>query len=441
MSFRKFGPTDIVLNTMRAFPNVNFLIYNSKVYYNNTPHQSGAFSDNILNITSSTSGGVSLYEYNIDRAGTTSVNSDEEVTTTGLNPPIVPYISKDSAGASFKTVGKVSFFNEYLYGDIINGNYPLTASITRQFMSPTPGARNEMINTLATSERYPDGEPSVGSGSALYPHFYALKNRLNHYRYLSEHYAVSSSFDGGWDKATEPLNIIYIPSIFYGTKINEGSLVLKYYISGTLAAELRDAKQNGELIQYSGSSADNGKVAGVVMYHEGIILLTGSWDIDSTNLPLLDGRGDVPLVKSQWRYFGAGANDGINSDTITDTRFASASFFIDFQGQTEIQVQTMFAKAHRGQVNYSNNPTFLEYNQDLIESTGSQIYEENPVRKIKNIASSSFATYNAPFRRRVYVSRVGIYDESKNLIGLATLADPLLKEDDQDYTFKIKLDL
>ena len=100
----------------------------------------------------------------------------------------------------------------------------------------------------------------------------------------------------------------------------------------------------------------------------------------------------------------------------------------------------MFAKAQRGQVNYSNNPTFLEYNQNLIQATGSRIYEENPVRKIKNTASSSFADYDAPFRRRVYVSRIGIYDESKNLIGLATLSDPLLKEDDQDYTFKIKLD-
>ena len=73
--------------------------------------------------------------------------------------------------------------------------------------------------------------------------------------------------------------------------------------------------------------------------------------------------------------------------------------------------------------------------------SGAQIYEENPVRRIKNLATSSFATYNAPFRRRVYISRIGIYDESKNLMGLATLADPVLKEEDEDYTFKLKLDI
>ena len=112
------------------------------------------------------------------------------------------------------------------------------------------------------------------------------------------------------------------------------------------------------------------------------------------------------------------------------------------QNPDEFEVgQTMFAKAMRGQANYSNNPTFIRYGQELIQATGSQIYEENPVRKIKNIASSSFATFDAPFKRQVYISRVGLYDKDQNLIGLATLANPVLKEEDQDYTFKLKLDI
>jgi len=55
--------------------------------------------------------------------------------------------------------------------------------------------------------------------------------------------------------------------------------------------------------------------------------------------------------------------------------------------------------------------------------------------------SSSFATFDAPFKRQVYISRVGIYDKDKNLIGVATLADPILKEEGDDYTFKLKLDI
>jgi len=440
MSFRKFGQNDIVLNTMRAFPAVEFVVYNTQVYYNNTPHQSGAFSDNILCITSSVSGGISLYEYNVDRAGTYALNADESILTSsalgsGPNNLITPYITKGSARASFKTAGKVSYNNEFKYGDIVRANYPLTASITREFMSPNPGYREPAFNTF-------DSTSQLSGGAPEYPHFYALKNRLNHYQYLSEHYAIVGGTVGSdyyWDKADQPINLISVPSIFYGSKIKEGTVVLKYFVSGSKKAELRDTKQNGELIEVTGSNV--GAVAGVVLYSEGFLLLTGSWEINDQELPLVDGTTAGGLVTSKWVYFGAGASDGINSQTVDNVDFAKASFSINFHGQTETQVQTMFAQARRGQANYSNNPTFIRYGQELIQATGSQIYEENPVRKIKNIASSSFATFDAPFKRQVYISRVGLYDKDQNLIGLATLANPVLKEEDQDYTFKLKLDI
>jgi hypothetical protein len=425
---------------MRAFPAVEFVVYNTQVYYNNTPHQSGAFSDNILCITSSVSGGISLYEYNVDRAGTYALNADESILTSsalgsGPNNLITPYITKGSARASFKTAGKVSYNNEFKYGDIIRANYPLTASITREFMSPNPGYREPAFNTF-------DSTSQLSGGAPEYPHFYALKNRLNHYQYLSEHYAIvggTAGSDYHWDKAEQPINLISVPSIFYGSKIKEGTVVLKYFVSGSKKAELRDTKQNGELIEVTGSNV--GAVAGVVLYSEGFLLLTGSWEINDQELPLVDGTTAGGLVTSKWVYFGAGASDGINSQTVDNVDFAKASFSINFHGQTETQVQTMFAQARRGQANYSNNPTFIRYGQELIQATGSQIYEENPVRKIKNIASSSFATFDAPFKRQVYISRVGLYDKDQNLIGLATLANPVLKEEDQDYTFKLKLDI
>ena len=436
MAFRKFGQNDIVLNTMRTFPAADFVIYDSKVYYNNVPHQIGAFSNNILGITSSAGGAISLYEYNVDRAGTSTPAEEGAgfATTTGLNPPITPFITKDSARASFSTAGKVSYNNEFQYGDVLTGHYPLTASISRELMSPSPGARHPTVNTITD-------EQIANSGSAYYPHFYALKNRLNHYQYPSPHYAVAPR-SGAWNKATQPLNVLYIPSIFYGTEIKPGSVSLKWYFTGSLIGELKDTKENGELIQTVGLSANNlNKVAGVVMYNEGIILLTGSWRIaDGTNDTAIGLTSDGATNYPQWKYFGAGALDGVSTSTAAAT-FVTASFAIKFQGTTEIQTQTLFAKAGRGQVNHSNNPTFIEFNQDPMERSGSQIYEENALRKIKNTVSSSFATFNAPFKRQVYVSRIGIYDKNQNLIGLATLADPVLKEDGQDYTFKLKLDI
>ena len=39
------------------------------------------------------------------------------------------------------------------------------------------------------------------------------------------------------------------------------------------------------------------------------------------------------------------------------------------------------------------------------------------------------------------ISKVAIYDEKRNLIGVATLANPVRKTEDRQYTFKLKLDL
>ena len=55
--------------------------------------------------------------------------------------------------------------------------------------------------------------------------------------------------------------------------------------------------------------------------------------------------------------------------------------------------------------------------------------------------SSSYSDHEENFRRQVYISKVGVYDEQKNLIGIATLADPVLKDENEDYVFKLKLDI
>ena len=65
---------------------------------------------------------------------------------------------------------------------------------------------------------------------------------------MSLHYKVSSPYA---DKDKQVINLISIPSIFYGTKIKPGSVSLKWNFTGSMIAELRDTKENGELIQVS----------------------------------------------------------------------------------------------------------------------------------------------------------------------------------------------
>ena len=165
------------------------------------------------------------------------------------------------------------------------------------------------------------------------------------------------------------------------------------------------------------------------MYEEGFVLLTGSWDLTEGVAYDFDSS-----TTGSWTRFACGANDGIDCST-------SASFDFSFKGHTETQVLTMFAHARRGEVNYSNNPTFLEYGQDKVAVSSSNLYIENDSLKIKNTVSSSYAGFDAPFERQVYISRVALYDEDKKLIGIATLSNPILKKEAQDLSFKLKLDI
>jgi len=105
----------------------------------------------------------------------------------------------------------------------------------------------------------------------------------------------------------------------------------------------------------------------------------------------------------------------------------------------------MLAHANYGELNHSNNPTFLsasatnEMNYKSA-STGSFQYIERPM-KIKNVVSESYTDEEPPFQKTVYISKIGVYDKDKNLIGVAKLATPIRKTEKNDFTFKIKLDI
>ena len=111
MSLKKFGHSDIIRNAMRAYPHSTFFIYSSSVYYDHRPIERGQFSDDIL----SAAGGISLFEYNIDKSGSTRFidNIDDpsdfgrtllsSSTALDPNPPIIPYVVKSSTKQYLKS--------------------------------------------------------------------------------------------------------------------------------------------------------------------------------------------------------------------------------------------------------------------------------------------------------------------------------------------------
>ncbi len=101
----------------------------------------------------------------------------------------------------------------------------------------------------------------------------------------------------------------------------------------------------------------------------------------------------------------------------------------------------MLAHAKKNELNHSNNPTFVEYNKPLMISSGTTGYTENNELPIKNTVSSSYNTPTGSFKKTTYITKIGIYDEQQNLIGIASVANPVKKIEDRGFTFKLKLDI
>lgn len=401
MPYYKFKKNDILYNTIEAKPVVKFDINKKRVYYNNLNYQTGALSSS--NITQVPVGHVSLYELNVDRTGSDNF--------------IHPFITKDGSFQTIQGVSKVDL-NSFELGDSITGSYPLSASISRERFA---------LNHSVTN---PTGS-----------HILALENTLNYYTPLSPRYAFSSSFGV---KSEQPLTLIYIPSIFYGSTIDRGSVDLKYFISGILVARAQDIRYNGELVQTDGTtyaqSRGSNRVPGMVLYDEGIIMLTGSWNLSDSNHQL----GLAASEKPTWITFGAGANDtGSVPSLYNGDVDPKASFVLQFKGVNNIETITIFAHANKNELNYSTNKTFVDYAfaSGNLPVTGANHYIENADIPLTNTVSSSFHDYEERFKHQTFINKIGIYDKKKNLIAVANLATPIKKTAERDFTFKLKLDI
>ena len=376
MSFKKFEKKDILRNVIETHPQVRFDIYDSKLYYNNRSHLSGAFSEDVRNVPS---GYISLYELNIDKVN-------------GSNDFAYPFIEKGSDLAKFKTATAAEF-SEELYGVDLTGSYPLSASITRNVLT-------------SSADRQ----------------FNALKNTLEYYSVNSSDYLNVAQFTYASG------NLVSIPSIFYGSSIEKGSIDLRFYVSGTLMGQLKDENNNGSLIETVGPRS--GSVAGVALYNEGFLFLTGNYDL-SSHTENYDG-----VRSPRWVDYAMGANDGTAVGTIP-----SSSYSLQLNGTSYISNYTMFAHADVGEFNHSSNPTYIEYGQNKQTLSGAYVYEEPTDLLIKNTVSSSYSDPTGSFEKVTYISKIGIYDKDKNLIAIATPSTPIKKTQNRNLTFKLKLDI
>lgn len=254
MTLYRFEDNDIIRTRIETNPQNHFFIYNSRVYYDNNRKITGSLSGE--NIDHTKQGAISLYEQNVD------------------SPRLsYPFITKNAYREGFSTISTEDFNEKYVFGDRITASYPISATIKRDHYSQ--GEQRRKVNALRTS--------------------------FNFNRPRSVHYGYSSSLG---DKSEQELNLISIPKVFYGTRLEPGTVQLDFWYSGSLAGRLEDENENGELIQTAPSgSNESGSVAGVCLYEEGYLVLTGSWSLNNQAEDYLDNN---TTQKPKWVHWGAG---------------------------------------------------------------------------------------------------------------------------------------
>ena len=371
MPFRKFGKYDLIYNQVKTFPESDFIIYDSRVYYNDFKNE-GSRAGQFGNLLGVQQGFVSLFELNVDRQIDNGGSSEPPAGTS-----IYPFITKDGARIAFKTVSTSEFdsSSQFQYGDTIKSQYPISSSIKRTRIAGGVSA----IQESSTDARFHGSYNRVVRNKKF---VIALKNTFNEYIKHSHHFAFDDESNprsvqaddmgnNGWNKANQEMSLVEVPSIFYGSSIKKGSVVLQIFMTGALAAEARDIHKNGELIQVSGTynaKKHNNKVVGTVLYNEGFVALTGSWDVSEAQDEFIGGAASSP----RWVDFAAGANedDGPARGVLSQTMFR-----MKLNGVSYVPTVTMMAHMPKGEFNNSTNPTAYKKSQSKTALTSSTRYQ------------------------------------------------------------------
>lgn len=411
MSFFSIKDGDVINNTLKINPKVRVWFYNGITYYNKEIPETGQFHSVATNVRHIDPGEVSLFEYNVDRDETSDSNM------------IRPFVVKNSDSQYLDGTD----WNAYEYGDVMWGSYPVKGKIeTYSWVDSADG--QYMLPALATAN-----VPQYGYGYYR-DKIWALRNTINHYRPHSSYFDYDN-FD------TEYVRIITIPNIICGSEIKKGSVELNFYYSGELIAKLTDSKENGELVQSDCAiTTNNGETAGVVLYKEGIILLFGTWSLSGSTDDYERQVGKTTTADNpRWVHFAAQDDP----DTPAGTSANLSSFGLEFKGTHRVNTKTMFLTVEKGQLNYSNNPTFLTYGGERAYTLEKTKFVEGKTDnlKIKNIVKSPYDKDEAEFAPQVWISKIGIYDKDKKLVGIVNLAKPVKCNSDRQYMFKIKLDI
>jgi len=193
------------------------------------------------------------------------------------------------------------------------------------------------------------------------------------------------------------LQIVHVPSMFYGRQIATGSveLVCNAYLSSSLQRTIVDDGRGGLYLSgsvVSGTIENRESYAGVqwnkvgnVFYSEGLIVIK-----DQSLLDFGSNNSSSPLQ--------------------------NALLKVNFKGKSNIPTKVFMCRIHGAQANASNNASFVTFD------SGS---DKHKIVRDDNTT---------------YITAVGLYNEERKLVAVAKLASPIRNREVDKLNIRLKCD-
>lgn len=255
------------------------------------------------------------------------------------------------------------------------------------------------------------------SGSSLasqeYNLFKSLKNTINYYKAKDDLFDYNQLYN-------KPVTLYSFSSAHLGSGIQKGSIELGIYLSGSLIDKATDHREDGILYNTSDSKV------GLVLYNEGFIIINNTSSLVE-EVAEFSSEYEYFVDKPRWIHAFISSSDSIYCD-------------INYNTVNSVATNTMFVYANKNQLNHSNNETYIESGSYLYQ-TSSYHFKESEEIKIKNTVKSPFVSGSANFEKQTYISKIGLYDKDKQLVGVASLANPVRKTENREFLFKLTLDI
>ena len=265
---------------------------------------------------------------------------------------------------------------------------------------------------------------ALGSGSVLYnpivPSNSYTKTIYGQYRSMILE-DENSSFIFGTGNNTYTTNNFWILSIEranYKQSLFPGSLNLKISGSGGVI-NLTDNSQDVLVNTFLGStrvfqliSGSNGTAG--TLANSGYVSNSGSYGLVFPDLGTIMLNPAAISQSIQVAPSRSNNSDGLNNQRLFNAISLGASFALN--SEETITSDYVFVRARNSEFNYSENPSFIS------GSTGEVIY-------------SNFI--NQP---QVYITTVGMYNDSNDLLAVAKMSRPLLKDFTKEALVRVKLD-